>query len=64
MAPDMIEDGDIEGLWQPEDFLHLAPEVPHVEQRTLDPLRLYSGLESLELDAEYSLRLLSTHWVW
>lgn len=64
VAPDLIDDGNIDGSWQPEDFLRLVPEVCYVEQRTLNPTRPYSGLESLELDAEYSLLLPPSRWTW
>lgn len=64
VAPEMIDCGDIGGRWQREDFLRLDPGVPRVEQRTLNPLKPYSGLENLKLDAEYSFRLCPSRWVW
>ena len=64
VAPDMIDDGDIEGPWQREDFLRLVPEVPYVERRVFDPTIAHSGLEDLKVDNEYLLRMPKSRWTW
>jgi len=64
VAPDIIDDGDIEGPWQREDFLRLAPGVPCVEQRILNPTIAHSGLEDLEVDTDYTMRMPKSSWTW
>lgn len=64
VAPDIIDDGDIEGPWQREDFLRLVPGVPYVEQRVLNPTIAYSGLEDLKVDTAYTMRMPRSNWPW
>lgn len=64
VAPDIVDDGDIEGPWQREDFLRLAPGIPYVEQRILDPSVAHSGLEDLKVDTDYRMRMPKSSWTW
>lgn len=57
IAPDLIDDGNVDGPWQSEDFLQLVPGVPYRERRVLDPT-------DLEVGTSYILRLLDNCWVW
>ena len=65
VAPDLIDDGNIDGPWQPEDFLQLAPGVPYREQRVLDPIgKGHNSLADLQVGTSYVLRVLNDHWFW
>ena len=64
VAPDLIDDGNIDGPWCREDWLRLAPKMPYIEQRVLDPTRAYSWLDDLKADAEYVLRFPKGTWSW
>ncbi len=64
VAPDIIDDGDIEGPWQREDFLRLIPEVPYVERSVFNPTIAHSGLEDLKVDNQYLLRMPESRWTW
>ena len=64
VAPDLIDDGNMDGPWRRDEFLRLDPEVPCVERRVLDPTRRYSGLEELRVGSVYVLRVLKGGWDW
>ncbi|KAL2044031.1 hypothetical protein N7G274_003552 [Stereocaulon virgatum] len=64
LAPDLIDSGNDDGPWLREDFLRLEPGVPYVEHRTFDPAYKYSGLEDLEVNTEYVLRMVNSKWAW
>lgn len=65
VAPDLIDDGNIDGPWQPEDFLQLRPGVPYREIRWLDPTGGHkNSLADLQVGTSYILRVLSNRWVW
>ena len=64
VAPDLIDDGNIDGPWRREEFLRLDSEVPYIERRVLDPMRRYSGLEELRVGGVYVLRVLKGKWEW
>jgi hypothetical protein len=64
VAPVLIDAGNIDGPWQPEDFLRLIPGVPYIEQRTFNPTEPCRGYKDLELNVEYSLRVLPSRWTW
>lgn len=38
--------------------------MPYVEHRTFDPAYKYSGLEDLEVNWEYVLRMVDSEWGW
>ena len=61
VAPDLIDDGDVEGLWDREDFLILEPGKPHAEERTLS---MKDGLEELQPGSDYILRFPKNSWRW
>ena len=61
VAPDLIDDGDIEGPWRQDDFLTLEPGREYIEKRLL---RLEDGLDSLKPDNGYDLRFPETSWTW
>lgn len=62
VAPDLIDDGNMDGPWQREEFLRL--EGTYKEHRDLDPLKPYSGLEELKVGSQYVLRLLDGEFPW
>ena len=62
VAPDLIDDGNMDGPWQREEFLRL--EGTYKEHRVLDPLEPYSGLEELKVGSQYILRLLDGEFPW
>ena len=62
VAPDLIDDGNIDGPWQREEFLRL--EGAYKEHRVLDPLKPYSGLEELKVGTQYILKLLDSEFPW
>ena len=65
VAPDLIDDGNIDRPWQAEDFLQLVPEVPYQERRVLDPAaKGHGSLADLEVGISYILRVLDNSWVW
>lgn len=64
LAPDLIDNGNDDGPWLREDFVRLEPGVPYVEHGTFDPAYKYSGLEDLELNGEYLLRMVDSKWGW
>lgn len=64
LAPDMIDTGNDDGPWLREDFLRLEPGVPHVEHATFEPAYKHSGLEALEVNREYLLRMVDNEGGW
>lgn len=38
--------------------------MPYVEQRVLNPTIAHSGLEDLEVDTDYTMRMLKSSWTW
>lgn len=65
IAPDLIDDGNIDGPWYPEDFLQLVPGVPYRERRVLDPTaNIQNSLADLKIGISYILRVLDACWVW
>ena len=64
LAPDLIDSGNNDGPWLREDFLRLEPGVPYVEHMAFDPSYRYSGLEDLEVNGEYVLRMVDSEWGW
>lgn len=65
VAPDLIDDGNIDGPWQPEDFLQLVPGVPYRERRVLDPIsKGHISLADLQVGTSYILRVLDERWDW
>lgn len=62
VAPDLIDDGNMGGPWQREEFLGL--EGTYEEHRVFDPLKPYSGLEELKVGTQYILRLLDGEFSW
>ena len=64
VAPDLIDVNDDDRPIVREDFLRLYPGEPHVERRMLDPTKRYSGLEDLNVDADYVLHMIESRWWW
>ena len=62
VAPDLIDEGNMDGPWQREEFLRL--EGTYKENRVLDPLKPYSGLEELKVGSQYVLRLSDGEFPW
>ena len=53
VAPDLIDDGDMEGPWTRDDFLTLEPGIPYVEERVLESK---DGLGDMQPETDYILR--------
>lgn len=64
VAPDLIDDGNKDGPWLRREFLRLEPGMPYVEDRVFDGSDRYSGLDDLEIDKEYLLRMAESQWWW
>ena len=62
VAPDLIDDGNMDGPWQREEFLRL--EGTYEEHRVLDPSKPYIGLQELKVGSQYMLRLLDGEFLW
>ena len=64
VAPDLVDVCDEDGPLMREDLLRLNPGEPHVERRSLDPTKRYSGLEDLKVDTDYVLHMIESRWWW
>ena len=62
VGPELIDDGNMDGPWQREEFLRI--DRKYTEIRKLDATRKYCGLEELQVGREYILRHLGGEWSW
>ena len=62
VGPERIDDGNIDGPWQREEFLRI--DRTYTETRKLDATRKYYCLPELQVGKEYILRILGGEWSW